>query len=92
MLFALKIVAAFQLLGLASICNSSPASWKNKATIKRSASELADSYDYVVVGGGQSGLVVANRLTEDPTSMYILPQSVCASLALSLSLSLKKRN
>lgn len=27
---------------------------------------LADSYDYVVIGGGTSGLVVASRLTEDP--------------------------
>jgi hypothetical protein len=30
-----------------------------------SDSKLKTSYDYVVIGGGTSGLVVANRLTED---------------------------
>lgn len=31
---------------------------------------LRDEYDYVIIGGGLSGLVVANRLTEDFTSMF----------------------
>lgn len=36
-----------------------------RATIVDSASGLKDRYDYVVIGGGTSGLTVANRLTED---------------------------
>ncbi|KAL2672470.1 hypothetical protein Neosp_013181 [[Neocosmospora] mangrovei] len=30
--------------------------------------EILEEYDYVVVGGGASGLTVANRLSEDPGS------------------------
>lgn len=32
----------------------------------------ANEYDYIVVGGGTSGLVVANRLSEDPTVSVLI--------------------
>lgn len=35
----------------------------NGAKIKRHISQLADQYDYVIAGGGTSGLTVADRLT-----------------------------
>jgi hypothetical protein len=46
-------------LGLAGIC---------AAVEKRDLKAIHPSYDYIVVGGGVSGLVVANRLTEDSNS------------------------
>ena len=37
-------------------------------------SQLRIEYDYVVIGGGTSGLVVANRLTENPNGGNIQRQ------------------
>lgn len=50
----------FTLLGLVNAHQAFPGRILNRA------SEVEQSYDYVVVGGGLSGLVVANRLSENP--------------------------
>ncbi|KAF2195874.1 GMC oxidoreductase [Zopfia rhizophila CBS 207.26] len=43
-----------------------------KAEVKRSAIELHDHYDYVIIGGGTSGLTIANRLTEDVSKTVLV--------------------
>jgi hypothetical protein len=35
------------------------------ATIVKHARDLQTSYDYVIIGGGTSGLTIADRLTQD---------------------------
>lgn len=41
---------------------------------------LRSQYNYIVVGGGASGLVVANRLTEDPGGEYAFPSTPDSNL------------
>jgi choline dehydrogenase len=61
----LKTIALCYLVALSS------ALWISPANLDQ---DLLSSYDYIIIGGGISGVVVANRLTEDPNSKHLLPQ------------------
>jgi hypothetical protein len=75
---ALSIAQLLLSLALASVAYCSPiARLAEHAVIVNSTSQLRETYDYVIIGGGTSGLTVANRLTEDPQSMSRRPN--CAS-------------
>lgn len=79
-------MAAFmiQFLSLLAVipfaCSSPLVPLAPRAHVVYDASELRDEYDYVVVGGGTSGLTVANRLTENPKSTSPISQSCQRSM------------
>ena len=56
----------FLLLPLARLSSCALAAPFTPRAVIVNGSQLRAEYDYVVIGGGTSGLVVANRLTENP--------------------------
>lgn len=69
---ALVLVAVLSFL----ITTCALPSWQN-AEIKRGATDVAQEYDYIVVGGGTAGLTVADRLSEDGKRGQNLCSSAC---------------
>ncbi|KER00065.1 GMC oxidoreductase [Aureobasidium subglaciale EXF-2481] len=62
-----KIATIVTSLTLFAGCYSSPFShFAPHAVVHNDTEHLRKSYNYIVIGGGTSGLVVANRLTENP--------------------------
>ncbi len=71
-LFTMKFFFPSLLLPLAFARQHSPA----VQPVTHHDADLLSEYDYVVVGGKVSGLTVANRLTEDSSSMVHLSTEV----------------
>ncbi|KAK6000419.1 hypothetical protein QM012_003665 [Aureobasidium pullulans] len=54
-------------------CNGSPLKhFADHAVVLNHTKQTKDCYDYIIVGGGTSGLVVANRLTENPHTTVLV--------------------
>jgi hypothetical protein len=68
-----RILQVVALLTLTSDCYGSPFSrFAPHAVVFNHTGQLKKSYDYIIAGGGTSGLVVANRLTENPRTNVLV--------------------
>jgi ribulose 1,5-bisphosphate synthetase/thiazole synthase len=64
-------ISSLSLVGLLSLLPIATAA----AVDTRQVSAQAKEYDYIIVGGGLSGLVVANRLSEDEKGMSTIAEA-----------------
>jgi len=65
--FMWRILQVIVLLACSSVSYGSPFNrHAPHAVVFNHTGKLRESYDYIIAGGGTSGLVVANRLTENP--------------------------
>lgn len=64
MLLGLSIIS---LLGSLALC------WDTaeETRIAGRNADILDSYDFIIIGGGTSGLTVADRLTENPNGALL---------------------
>ncbi|KAF3161892.1 hypothetical protein TWF106_001053 [Orbilia oligospora] len=63
---------ALQILIISNVCLAYPELVDKIRARQINVGSLRSSYDYIIVGGGQSGLVIANRLSEDSTKNVLV--------------------
>ncbi|KAH8687344.1 choline dehydrogenase-like protein [Tricladium varicosporioides] len=73
MLPSFSLIPALRLLSFVSSVLTAPNSSQERGASFSAAKE--QSYDYIIIGGGLSGLVVANRLSEDPKKSILVIES-----------------